>query len=237
MAIVNQPKHHHHKEEHLASSQTIQDIVIGMADGLTVPFALAAGLSGAVDSNAIILTAGIAEVAAGCIAMGLGGYLAGKTEMEHYESEVRREYDEIERFPEVEKEEVREVFRGFGLDAAQQEAIVETLSKNKDKWVEFMMRFELGLEKPDVNRARNSGFTIGLSYIVGGIIPLLGYMFTKTPSEGLPISAAITLVVLFIFGFFKSKITGQPALIGAIRTTAIGAVAAATAYTIAKMLG
>ena len=152
-------------EEHLESSDLITDVVIGMSDGLTVPFALAAGLSGAVSQTSIITTAGIAEIVAGAIAMGLGGYLAGQTEQEHYESELRREYDEVERLPEKEREEVREVFADYGLDVATQNLIVDAIAKDKDKWVHFMMKFELGLEKPDINRARNSALTIGVSYI------------------------------------------------------------------------
>ena len=151
---MNEPDHHLH-EKHLKSSDFITDIVIGMSDGLTVPFALAAGLSGAVASSSIVTTAGIAEIVAGSIAMGLGGYLAGQTEQEHYESELKREYEEVERVPEREKEEIREVFEGYGLTPEAQEIVVEAISKDKDKWVDFMMRFELGLEKPNPNRARN----------------------------------------------------------------------------------
>jgi VIT1/CCC1 family predicted Fe2+/Mn2+ transporter len=157
-----------HKEEHLGSSAFITDIVIGMSDGLTVPFALAAGLSGAVHSNEVVITAGIAEIVAGSIAMGLGGYLAGKTEQEHYQSEFKREYDEVEILPEKEKEEVKLVFAQYGLNEQTQNIIADELAKDKDNWVDFMMKYELGLEKPDANRARNSAATIGISYIIGG---------------------------------------------------------------------
>src|SRR5665647_1395995 len=174
-----------HKEEHLGSSEFITDIVIGMSDGLTVPFALAAGLSGAVQHNSIVITAGIAEIVAGSIAMGLGGYLAGKTEQEHFQAELKREYEEIEEIPEEEKKEVRVVFAQYGLNESTQNIIADELAKNKENWVNFMMKYELGLEKPDVNRARNSAATIGLSYIIGGLIPLTAYFFTKTPVEGL----------------------------------------------------
>lgn len=228
--------HDEHKEEHLQSSEFLTDIVIGMSDGLTVPFALAAGLSGAVDSNALVLTAGIAEIVAGSIAMGLGGYLAGQTEIDHYDSELKREYDEVERLPEKEKEEVREVFRAYGISEHLQEEIVEEMAKDKDKWVEFMMKFELGLEKPDPKRATKSAGTIGASYIMGGIIPLAPYFFTNSPETGLIYSAITTLICLFIFGYFKSKITGQPPLYGAFKTMAIGAAAAAAAFFVAKML-
>lgn len=229
--------HLHHHEQHLKSSDFITDIVIGMSDGLTVPFALAAGMSGAVASNALVTTAGIAEVIAGSIAMGLGGYLAGRTEQDHYRSELRREYEEVERVPEREKEEVREVFAEYGLSLESQNLIVEELAKDKDKWVHFMMKFELGLEEPNPRRATNSAATIGLSYVVGGVIPLLPYFFTQTPEEGLRISAGVTLLCLFIFGYFKSKVTGQPVWTGALKVMFIGALAAGAAFAIASMIG
>lgn len=223
-----------HKEEHLKSSDFITDIVIGMSDGLTVPFALAAGLSGAVQSNGVVITAGIAEIVAGSIAMGLGGYLAGKTEQEHFQSELKKEYAEVEAIPEKEKHEVKQVFAEYGLNEETQNIIADELSKDKDKWVDFMMKYELGLEKPDINRARNSAATIGISYIVGGLIPLTAYFFTQTPSEGLLISAILTVICLFLFGYFKSKVTGQPQIKGAIKVTFIGITAAAAAFLVAK---
>jgi vacuolar iron transporter family protein len=223
-----------HKEEHLGSSEFITDIVIGMSDGLTVPFALAAGLSGAVQHNSIVITAGIAEIVAGSIAMGLGGYLAGKTEQEHYESELKREYEEVEEIPEEEKKEVKLVFAEYGMNEKIQNIIADELAMNKDKWVDFMMKYELGLEKPNVNRARNSAATIGISYIIGGLIPLSAYFFTKTPYQGLVISAILTVICLFLFGYFKCKVTGQPLLWGAIKVTMIGVTAAAAAFMVAK---
>jgi VIT1/CCC1 family predicted Fe2+/Mn2+ transporter len=226
-----------HQEKHLKSSQLITDIVIGMSDGLTVPFALAAGISSAVSDNHIVTTAGIAEIIAGSIAMGLGGYLAGKTEQEHYASELAREYDEVQNVPEKEKEEIRDIFKAYGLSAQAQHSIVEELSADKDKWVGFMMKYELGLEEPDVNHARKSALAIGLSYIVGGSIPLIPYFLTSTPIEGLKISAGITIVCLFIFGYFKSQVTGQPAVKGAIKVTVIGALAAAAAFFAARLIG
>jgi VIT1/CCC1 family predicted Fe2+/Mn2+ transporter len=224
-----------HKEEHLGSSAFITDIVIGMSDGLTVPFALAAGLSGAVHSNEVVITAGIAEIVAGSIAMGLGGYLAGKTEQEHYQSEFKREYDEVEILPEKEKEEVKLVFAQYGLNEQTQNIIADELAKDKDNWVDFMMKYELGLEKPGANRARNSAATIGISYIIGGLIPLTAYFFTQTPLEGLMISALLTILCLFIFGYFKSKVTGQPPLKGAVKVTLIGIAAASAAFLVAKL--
>ena len=231
---MNEPDHHLH-EKHLKSSDFITDIVIGMSDGLTVPFALAAGLSGAVASSAIVTTAGIAEIVAGSIAMGLGGYLAGQTEQEHYESELKREYEEVERVPEREKEEIREVFEGYGLTPEAQEIVVEAISKDKDKWVDFMMRFELGLEKPNPNRARNSALTIGISYIVGGFVPLVPYFDVDDPKSGLIYSAEITLIALLVFGYFKSKVTDQNPWIGSLKVASIGAAAAAAAYFVATL--
>lgn len=206
-----------------------------MADGLTVPFALAAGLSSAVSNNHIIITAGMAEIVAGSIAMGLGGYLAGKTEIEHYESELKREYTELTTHYETERKEVKEIFAHYGLSPDSQEAIMNEMEKDHDKWVEFMMRFELGLEKPDINRAGQSARNIGLAYIVGGIVPLSAYLFTATPHEGLIISAIITVVCLAFFGYFKSKVTGQNPLRGSFRTTMIGVLAAAAAYILAGL--
>ncbi len=226
---------HLHEEKHFKSSDLITDIVIGMSDGLTVPFALAAGLSGAVDSTGIIITAGLAEVAAGSIAMGLGGFLAGKTEVDHYNSELKREWDEVENVPEREKQEVRDVFAEMGLSPEMQNQIADELAKDKDKWVEFMMKYELGLDKPDPKRARNSAFNIGLSYIVGGLVPLSPYFFVSSPVDGLKISAAITVICLFIFGYFKAKVTGQNMLKGAIYVAAIGSAAASAAFMIAKL--
>jgi VIT1/CCC1 family predicted Fe2+/Mn2+ transporter len=223
-----------HSEHHLKSSATITDIVIGMSDGLTVPFALAAGLSGAVQSNAVVITAGIAEIVAGSIAMGLGGYLAGKTEIEHYDTELKREYAEVRDLPEKEKAEVKEVFAHYGLSEQSQTLIAEELSKDHDKWVDFMMKYELGLEQPDAHRARSSAVTIGVSYIVGGLIPLTAYFFTQTPHEGLLVSSLLTVMCLFVFGYFKSKVTGQPPMGGAVKVTLIGIAAAAAAYAVAK---
>ena len=225
-----------HEEKHFKSSATIRDIVIGMSDGLTVPFALAAGLSGAVLSNKIVITAGIAEIIAGSIAMGLGGYLAAKTDADHYDAELKREYEEVENLPEVEKREIREILAEYGISAPTQTVVVDELANNKDKWVDFMMKFELGLEQPHVNRARISAATIAASYVVGGFVPLAAYFFTSPPSQGLPYSIAVTLIALFAFGFLKNRAIGQPPLNGAIKTTIIGALAAAAAFFIARLV-
>jgi predicted membrane protein (TIGR00267 family) len=225
-----------HHEHHLKSSDTIRDIVIGMSDGLTVPFALAAGLSGAINSSGIVITAGIAEIVAGSIAMGLGGFLAGRTEADHYAAELKREYEEVENVPEQEKAEVKEVFAGFGLSDTLQTLVADEMAKDKDKWVDFMMRYELGLEKPEANRASQSAVTIGLSYIAGGIIPLSPYFFENNSQNALYYSCAITLICLFVFGYFKSRVTGQPPVSGAFKVLVIGALAAAAAFGMAKWI-
>lgn len=207
-----------------------------MSDGLTVPFALAAGLSGAVDSTSIVITAGLAEIAAGSIAMGLGGYLAGRTEIEHYDSEERREYEEIEKLHEVEIKETKEIFAEYGLTEEMQEKVAREMAKNPKKWVDFMMRFELGLERPDKNRALQSAFIIGISYVIGGLIPLTAYFFTNSTSQGLIYSTFITLICLLVFGLVKSKMTGQPLFVGTMRVALVGALAAAAAFGIAKLI-
>jgi len=227
--------HHNHTETHLKSSDALRDIVIGMSDGLTVPFALAAGLSGAVSSSTIIVIAGIAEICAGSIAMGLGGYLAGKTEQDHYQSEVKREYDEVENKRDLEIEETKEFFANIGLSEALQKQATEEIAQDKDRWVNFMMKYELGLEKPDPKRATKSALNIGLSYIAGGIIPLSPYFFISNSTDALKISVVATLICLFVFGYFKSRITGINPLWGAIKVTLIGALAASAAFGVAKL--
>jgi len=224
------------EEKHFQSSEKVRDFVIGMSDGLTVPFALAAGLSGAVDNTNIIITAGLAEIAAGSIAMGLGGYLAGRTEIEHYEAEEKREYEEIEKLHEVEVRETKEIFARYGLSEPMQETVTREMAKHPKQWVDFMMRFELGLERPDKNRAHESALIIAGSYVIGGLIPLSAYFFTNSATVGLEFSSAITAVCLIIFGLVKSKLTGQPLLKGALRVTIVGALAAAAAFALAKMI-
>ena len=213
----------------------ITDIVIGMSDGLTVPFALAAGLSGAESSTTLIITAGIVEIAAGSIAMGLGGYLAGRTEADHYNAALKRGQLHVEVTPETEKQEVRDVFAGLGLSADTHDTIAGEMARDKEKWVEFMMKYELGLDKPNPRRARNSAFNIGGAYIVGGLVPLSPYFFSATPAPGLRWSCVITITALFLFGYFKAKAIGQPALGGALRMMLIGSAAAAAAFLIARL--
>ena len=228
---------HLHHESHLQSSDLLTDIVIGMSDGLTVPFALAAGLSGAVHGDvSIIWIAGIAEIAAGSIAMGLGGYLAGKTEQDHYSSELKKEYWELTHKREDEIHEVRKVFLEWGLTKETAEEATMEIIKDDKRWVDFMMKYELGLEKPDPKRATRSAFNIGLSYVVGGFIPLIPYFYVTKAVNGLKISAIITLICLFIFGFFKSKITGINPWSGGLKVMMIGALAASAAFSIAKLI-
>lgn len=227
--------HDIHEETHLTSSDFLRDIVIGMSDGLTVPFALAAGLSGAISDTNIIVIAGIAEIAAGSIAMGLGGYLSGKTEQDHYKNEVRREHFEVENLRNKELEETKEFFASIGLSEEVQERATEEISQDKDRWVDFMMKYELGLDKPDPKRATKSALNIGLSYIIGGIIPLAPYIFSDDNMVALKYSAIATLICLFVFGYFKSKATGINPLQGALRVSLIGAAAAAAAFGVAKL--
>lgn len=223
-----------HTEKHFTGTPTVRDIVIGMSDGLTVPFALAAGLAGAVGSNSIIVTAGMAEIAAGSIAMGLGGYLAAKTDIEHYSSELAREVRETHEIPAEEEKEVAEVFRGFGLSEEQIGPVVAAISSEPNRWVEFMMRFELGLERPDPRRASRSALTIGAAYIAGGLIPLAPYMALRAPFTALGFSVGITVVALLIFGYVKGVFTGMNPLRGSLQTAFVGGLAAAAAYTIAR---
>jgi len=225
-----------HVEQHFTASETVRDVVIGMSDGLTVPFALAAGLTGAVASTGIVVTAGLAEIAAGSIAMGLGGYLAARTDREHYHHERRREIREVEEIPEQEAEEVAEVFRGYGLDDEQTTAVVGAIRSDRTRWVDFMMRFELGLEEPSPARARQSAWTIALSYVVGGLIPLAPYIMLHSIWAALWFSIGVTLAALFGFGMTKARFTGRPLWRGGLETVAIGGLAAAAAFTIARWI-
>jgi vacuolar iron transporter family protein len=226
-----------HVEKHFTAGETVRDVVIGMADGLTVPFALAAGLSGAVAGTSIIVTAGLAEIAAGSIAMGLGGYLAARSDAEHYASERRREQREVVEKVEAEREEVREVFRAYGLDELTIAPVVAALEAKPESWVDFMMRFELGLEEPDPRRARTSAFTIAIAYIVGGMVPLSPYLFLHEAHEALGVSVVFTLIALLVFGYFKGHFTGAPPIRSALQTALVGGLAAAAAFGLAKLLG
>src|SRR5438067_2572792 len=225
-----------HAEHHFMASDLVRDVVIGMADGLTVPFALAAGLSGAVASTGIIVTAGLAEIVAGSIAMGLGGYLAGKSDAEHYDSEYKREIYEIEKLLDHEKDEVIEILETYGLTRKESIPIVESLAKRPKDFADFMMRFELGLEKPDPSRALKSGATIGGAYILGGLVPLMPYILMAEAHAALKWSVAITVVALFVFGYVKGQFTGAKPLKSAVQTCLIGSIAASVAFVIARLI-
>jgi VIT1/CCC1 family predicted Fe2+/Mn2+ transporter len=225
-----------HTEKHFTSGNFVRDVVIGMSDGLTVPFALAAGLSGAVASTRLIVVGGMAEIAAGSIAMGLGGYLAARGDAEHYQQERAREYREIKEIPEEEIAEVKRVFQNYGLPAGESLRVAEELSHHPDAWVDFMMRFELGLEEPDPKRALTSAGTIAAAYVAGGLIPLSPYIVLASAYRGLVLSALVTLVALAIFGFIKGRFTGAGALRSALQTMIIGGVAAAAAFGLARLI-
>jgi vacuolar iron transporter family protein len=226
-----------HIEKHFTSGEVVRDIVIGMADGLTVPFALAAGLSGAVSSTAIIVTAGLAEIVAGSIAMGLGGYLAGRSDADHYDSEYKREIYEIEKLLEHEKDEVIEILETYGLTRKESLPIVESLASRPTDFADFMMRFELGLEKPKPRRALQSGATIGGAYVLGGLIPLMPYILLSNALAALKWSVGITILALFVFGYIKGQFTGARPVKSAFQTCLIGSLAAAVAYFVARLIG
>jgi VIT1/CCC1 family predicted Fe2+/Mn2+ transporter len=225
-----------HDEKHFTATEAVRDIVIGMSDGLTVPFALAAGLTGAVSSSGIIVTAGLAEIAAGSIAMGLGGYLAARSEAEHYTSEEERERREVVEKHAMEVQETVEIFEQYGLSKQDLAPVLEHFDKHPAKWVDFMMRYELGLEKPDPNRALISAITIAAAYVVGGLLPMSSYFFIRDAREALSISVTVTLVALIVFGYVKGRYTGTTPWRSSLQTTLIGGLAAATAFAIARLI-
>lgn len=225
-----------HVEKHFTAGEAVRDIVIGMSDGLTVPFALAAGLSGAVSQTNLIVTAGFAEIAAGSIAMGLGGYLAAKSDSEHYASEREREQAEVVRIPEAERMEVAEIFETYGITNEESETVINALERNPEAWVDFMMRFELGLEEPDPKRAWQSALTIAGAYIAGGLIPLAPYFLMTEAHNALLFSVGVTLLALLGFGYLKAKFTGANPFKSSLQTALIGGLAAAAAYLIARMI-
>jgi VIT1/CCC1 family predicted Fe2+/Mn2+ transporter len=224
-----------HVEKHFMATDTVRDVVIGMADGLTVPFALAAGLSAAVSNTSVIVTAGLAEIAAGAIAMGLGGYLAARTDAQHFEAELAREGWEVDNKRQFEMNEVREVFTEYGLSGAALEGVVSSITSDRQRWINFMMRFELGLDRPDPKRAPISAATIAASYLVGGLIPLLPYMLTSNLTEALKISVITTGAALLIFGGVKGHFTGLNRFISAGQTLLVGGLAATAAFWLAHL--
>jgi VIT1/CCC1 family predicted Fe2+/Mn2+ transporter len=227
----------HHVERHFLNSETVRDVVIGMADGLTVPFALAAGISAAIASTRVVVTAGLAEIVAGATAMGLGGYLAARSDQEHFHSEEKREYAEVEKLPEQEKRELQEIFAEYGLQKPEVDSVVAALSADKKRWVDFMMRFELGLEKPDPKRAPVSAATIATAYFIGGLIPLAPYMLEDDINKALIHSALFTGVALLVFGAVKGKLTGAAPLKSGLQTLFVGGLAAGAAYYLASFFG
>ena len=234
MAHTHPHTHDGHVEEHFTASLAVRDVVIGMADGLTVPFALAAGLTGAIAQSSLIVTAGFAEIAAGSIAMGLGGYLAARGDAEHYESELKREEREIVQFHDVEVKEVRDVFEAYGLTKEESAQVADSIAKRPKDWIAFMMKFELGLDVPDPSRAWKSASTIAAAYVVGGMIPLSAYLFIGDAHRALPISVAVTLIALAVFGAIKGRFTDVPMLRASTQTVVIGGIAAAAAFGIAR---
>ena len=225
-----------HIERHFTAGEVVRDVVIGMSDGLTVPFALAAGISGAVDNSRLVVVAGLAEIAAGSIAMGLGGFLAARSDAEHYESERKREEREVQEIPDEEAREVMNVFTDYGLTRTEAVPVVEALTKKPKEWVDFMMRFELGLEEPDPKRALRSAVTIAGSYIAGGFIPLSPYMVLHSARQALVWSAMVTLLALGVFGYIKGRFTGARPRRSAMQTIVIGGLAASAAFLIAKAI-
>jgi VIT1/CCC1 family predicted Fe2+/Mn2+ transporter len=228
--------HPEHAEKHFTAGDTVRDVVVGMSDGLTVPFALAAGISGAIAQSHLVVTAGLAEIAAGSIAMGLGGYLAGRSDAEHYASERRREAEEVRSIPDAETREVEDVFTVYGVTREQSRGVVEALRARPEAWIDFMMRFELGLEKPDPRRALISAVTIGGSYAAGGAIPLAPYLFIRDAHSALVVSAVMTIVALGLFGYAKGRFTGANAWISALQTVVIGGLAAGAAFALARAI-
>ena len=225
-----------HVERHFTAGETVRDVVIGMSDGLTVPFALAAGLSGAVIATRVIVTAGLAEVAAGSIAMGLGGYLAARSDAEHYANERRREEREVVEKAADERAEVDSILGDYGIPVAARAGVVDALATRPAEWVDFMMRFELGLEKPDPKRALTSALTIAGAYIAGGMIPLCPYIVLGSARTALAVSVIVTLVALFLFGGVKGRFTGAPIARSAFQTMLIGGLAATAAFLIARLI-
>jgi VIT1/CCC1 family predicted Fe2+/Mn2+ transporter len=226
-----------HQEPHFTASEAVRDIVIGMSDGLTVPFALAAGLSGVGASTTIVVTGGLAEIAAGSIAMGLGGYLAARTDMEHYNVEREREQSEVKNKKQAERDEVADILRRYGLSDESTKAVLDAFEDKPEKWVEFMMQFELGLDKPEPRRAVQSALTIALSYIAGGFIPLTPYILLQQVGRALPISVGVTLLALLVFGYVKGRIMGVHALRSGLQTGLVGSLAAGAAFLLARLIG
>jgi len=225
-----------HTEEHTHEGVSVRDVILGVSDGLTVPFALAAGLSGAVESNFIVFLAGVAEMLAGGIAMGLGGYLSEKSHAEIYRKELAREQYEVQRVPEQEKREVRDIWKSRGYDGEELEQLVEAIIKDRRRWVDFMMREELGMIEPAVGAALKTSLTIGVSYVAGALVPLFPFILPLTIPQALLMSSATTLTTLFLVGIFKARYTGGLWWRSGLETLLIGAAAAGAAYVLVRLL-
>jgi len=226
----------HHFEQHFNAPETVRDIIIGMSDGLTVPFALAAGISGAVAATGLVVTAGLAEIAAGAISMGFGGYLAARGEAEHYATERLREQQETRDHLAEEEQEIVDIFSSYNISPEESQPVVAALKKDPEVMVDFMMKFELGLEKPDPKRAVQSAATIATSYVAGGFIPLAPYILLANGHLALLYSVFVTIFALFVFGFMKGRYLGSRPWYSALQTMLIGGVAASVAYLLAKLI-
>lgn len=235
MSSRNIPRRRH-AELHFTSTETVRDVILGMSDGLTVPFALAAGITGAIAASHLVLTAGFAELAAGGISMGLGGFLAARSDVEHYRSERTREEKETIDIPQDERKEVEQIFSQYGLTGESLRVATDAITGNRDRWIDFMMRYELGLEEPDPKTAPISALTIGGSYVIGGVIPLLPYMIASNANQALVYSSVVTGIALAIFGAVKGHFTGVSPLKSALQTLFIGGVAATVAFGLARLV-
>ena len=224
-------------EHHSKNAGFVKNVIIGMSDGITVPFAIAAGLaSTGVATSTIVITAILAEIAAGSISMGLGGFLASQTESEHYYAERAREEREVIEKPDVEEREVVNALLGYGLTESEGQAVANSLKTRKKDWVDFMMRFELGLEEPNRNQSLKSAVTIGGAYIVGGAIPLSPYLFIHSVSDALIVSIIITAIALLGFGYLRGATIGGRPWKSMLQTLLVGGVAAGAAFLLAKIV-
>src|SRR5213594_1710526 len=211
-----------HLERHIPRGDVVRDLILGMSDGLTTPFALAAGLVGASTSNLLVVIGGVAEIAAGAISMGLGGYLAAQSQAETYRSEHAREMHETEVMPAEERAEVWRIFRNYGLRGRALEQATNAVTAERDAWVRFMMREELGLEEPEPSAALWSAARIAGAYVVAGLIPLFPYAFRIPIGRALLASVIVTGVALAVFGAVKGRYTGASAVRSAMQTLVIG---------------
>jgi VIT1/CCC1 family predicted Fe2+/Mn2+ transporter len=230
-------RHRYHTEHHAVLGPVVREAILGLSDGITVPFAIAAGLVSASTDATIIIAAVLSEIVAGSISMGLGEYLAMNTEAEHYARERKREESETENKPEVEKQEVADIFQKFGLSEEESERVTASLSTRKKDWVDFMMRFELGLLEPDKRQALKGGVTIALAYALGGLIPLSPYIFlSHDVALAFKVSIAVTVCTFVIFGYIRGRLVASNPWKGVFQTVLIGSIAATAAFLIAKLV-